>query len=143
LVKVRARSIVLDAEALSALALGTSEMLRWAAWARQTSSMLHISTATLAEVITGIPRDAKLHRIVGVIERVDVTDEIGRRAGRMRTAATATRRKRRDLTIDALVASTAVALPKPALIITGDVHDLTRLVADEPGIAVEGINARI
>lgn len=49
------------------------------------------------------------------------------RAGGLRTRADKRRRKRRDLTVEAVVAATAVELG-PSVVLTGDQLDLERLV---------------
>ena len=59
---VRPQSILLDAEALSALAAGERRMQAWATVARRTDSVLYASAATLAETTDGSPRDAEVRR---------------------------------------------------------------------------------
>lgn len=53
-------SILLDSEALSALAAQGRQMQAWATVARRTDSTLHASAVTLAEVTDGSPRDAQV-----------------------------------------------------------------------------------
>lgn len=136
---VRPQSILLDAEALSALAHGERRMQAWAEVARRTDSILYASTATLAEVTDGSARDAYVRRLTkGAVRLVDVDDAIGYGAGALRAAAAAGRRKPRDLTVDALIAATAASLIPPVVVLTSDVDDL-KLLLSERDIKVEAI----
>jgi predicted nucleic acid-binding protein len=125
---IRPHSIVLDAEALSSLAAGQQRMQAWATVVRRTDSTLHASTVTLAEVTDGTARDAGVRRIAKAIRLEVVTPDIGYQAGRLRAGAAGTRRKIRDLTVDAVVAATALTLPTPVLVLTSDQGDLRRLL---------------
>jgi predicted nucleic acid-binding protein len=135
---VRPRSILLDSEALSALAAGEQRMQVWATVARRTDSTLHASTVTLAEVTDGTARDAGVRRIAKALRLEVVTEYVGYRAGRLRSAAASKRRKSRDLTIDAVVAATALVLPAPVVVLTSDASDLRLLLAGT-SVAVEAI----
>lgn len=128
----RPHSILLDAEALAALAAGDRSMQVWATVARRTDSVLYASTATLAEVTDGTSRDVGVRRVAKALRLQPVTEGIGYRAGTLRAGAVAGRRKPRDLTIDAIVAATALALPAPVVVLTSDPDDLGRLLADSP-----------
>ena len=135
---VRPHSILLDAEAVSALAADARSMQAWATVARRTDSTLHASTVTLAEVADGSPRDAAVRRIAKALRLEVVTADIGYQAGQLRAGAASTRRKQRDLTVDAVVAATALSLPQPVVVLTSDPDDLQRLLADT-AVAVESI----
>lgn len=124
----RAHSILLDAEPLSARSLDERRIYPWIAFARRTRSRLYASSATLAEVADGTPRDAKLRRATKDLNLVPVSKEIGFSAGALRRKAHAVRRKPRDLTLDALVAATALTLPTPVVVLTSDPNDLTLLL---------------
>lgn len=136
---VRPHSILLDTAALSAFASGERSMQAWATVARRTDSSLHASTVTLTEVTDGTSRDADVRRAVKAIRLQPVTAEIGYRAGSLRAGAATSRRKPRDLTVDAIVAATALALPAPVVVLTSDPDDLLRLLAASH-IRVERIN---
>ncbi|NNG38298.1 twitching motility protein PilT [Flexivirga sp. ID2601S] len=125
---VRPQSILLDAEALSALAHGERRMQAWTEVARRTDSTLYASTATLAEVGDGTQRDARIRHVANAIRFIDVGDVIGFRAGAMRAGAAKQRRKARDLTVDALVAATAAGLPEPQIVVTADLPDMESLL---------------
>lgn len=121
-------SILLDSEALSALAVDAKQMQAWSMVAKRTDSTLHTSTLTLAEVTDGSARDIGVRPVAKTVRREPVTEQIGYRAGRLRAAASSTRHKARDLTVDAVVAATALSLPEPVVVLTSDPADLTRLL---------------
>lgn len=132
------RSILLDAQALSALAADGVQMRDWAAYARAVSADLYVSAITLAETTDGTARDANVRRVLKALIDRPVTTDIGYRAGSLRADAAA-RRKPRDLTIDATVAATALTLPSPVIVLTADDGDLSALLRDTQ-VSVEQIN---
>jgi len=87
--------------------------------------------------MTGAPSDAAYWQVLKKLAVVDTTARIAARAGALREAASAARRKKRDLTVDAIVAATAHEFT-PAAIITGDPDDMALLVSG-PGITVTAI----
>lgn len=114
-------------------------MQPWAEVARRTDSILHVSAATLAATTDGTPRDAAVRRAAKALVRVvDVDSAVGFQAGVLRAQATRGRRKARDLTVDALVAATAVGLVPPVTVVTSDADDLRLLLADHD-VKVEAI----
>jgi hypothetical protein len=131
--------LVLDSGGLSALC-GTShqarERLRWIS--RHLGDVL-IPAAVLVECVTGDGgRDAEINRVLGVLVRDDAelvgADEVtARRAGALRYRA------RTDDGIDALVAAVAAGDGSPAVVLTSDPHDLTRLLAGAPNVAVRKV----
>ena len=127
---VRPHSMLLDAEALSALARDDRGMQAWATFAKRTDSIIYACCLTLVEVTDGTARDAAVRRAVKAVRLVDVDPEIGYRAGELRAAVAASRRKLRDLTVDAVVAATALTLPSPVVVLTSDPDDLRLLLAD-------------
>lgn len=86
-----------------------------------------IPAVVLAEVATGAPSDAAIWHVLSKIPTLDLPQSVAMRAGALRTRDERVRRKRRDLTVDALVAATAVEFA-PAVVITGDTSDLALLV---------------
>ena len=136
---VSAHSLLLDSEALSAAAQDQRVMQPWLELARQSDLVLYVSAATLAEVTDGSARDALVRRIVKAMRVVPVTAEIGYSSGGLRHVAATTRRKARDLTVDAIVAATAVMLPPPTIVLTSDPDDL-RLLLQDTQVRVEGLN---
>lgn len=135
---VRPHSILLDSDALSALAAGRRSMQAWATVARRTDSVLYASTLTLAEVTDGTARDAEVRRFVKAVRLQPVTEQIGYRAGGLRASGAVVRRKPRDLTVDAVVAATALTLPGATIVLTSDQSDL-RLLLDGTDVPVERI----
>lgn len=134
----QAHSLLLDSQALSAAARAQRSMHPWLEFARQSDSILYISAVTLAETTDGSPRDANVRRMVNTLRVIPATDTIGYGAGRLRSLAAQNRRKARDLTIDAIVAATALTLPTPAVVITSDPEDL-RLLLQDTSVRVAGI----
>jgi predicted nucleic acid-binding protein len=134
----RRHSILLDSEALSALARGERRMQAWAVVARRTDSALFASTVVLAEATDGTARDAGVRRAAKTLRLLPVTDAIGYLAGGLRAAAGRSRRKPRDLTVDAIVAATALSLPGRAVVLTADPEDIALLLAMSP-VKVEAI----
>lgn len=59
---------------------------------------------------------------------MDLTPALAMRAGALRSRAERMRRKKRDLTVDAIVAATAIAMG-PSVVVTSDGQDLELLVA--------------
>jgi predicted nucleic acid-binding protein len=136
---VRPHSILLDSQALSALAANDRRMQPWAAFARRTDSTLHASIVTLAEVSDGSSRDANVRRVASTVRLQAVTPDIGYHAGALRAAASSSRRKLRDLTVDAVVAATALALAGRVVVLTSDESDLS-LLLDGSSVRVERID---
>ncbi|MFT4227063.1 type II toxin-antitoxin system VapC family toxin [Micropruina sp.] len=134
---VRPHSVLLDAEALSALARDARTVQAWATFAKRSDSVLYASCLTLAEVTDGTALDVAVRRAVEAVRLVEVSPEIGFRAGELRAAVGATRRNR-DLTVDAVVAATALTLPTPVVVLTSDPEDLGLLLAGHD-IRVEAI----
>jgi hypothetical protein len=98
-----------------------------------------VPTPVLVECTTGDgARDAEVNRILGVLERAArVTkapdEKTARRAGRLRYLA------RSDDGIDALVAAEAVGDGSPAVLLTSDPDDLSRLLEHEPQVLVQRV----
>ena len=136
---VRPHSILLDAEAFSALGDGDRRMQAWAAVARRTDSVLHASTVTLTEITDGTPRDVRVRCAAKAVRLHEVTEDIGYRAGGLRAGAMTSRLKTRDLTVDSIVAATALELPSPVIVLTSDVADLRLLLAGT-AVRVEGLD---
>ncbi|MCL2850421.1 MAG: hypothetical protein FWE61_10315, partial [Micrococcales bacterium] len=111
--------VVLDAEAVSLLASADRAMYCWAQLAHDADAVLRTSSLTLTETTDGTPRAARVHNALRIfaVRTIEVTDDIAVTAGRLRAQAAKTRRKARDLTVDAVVAATALALPAPVLVL--------------------------
>jgi hypothetical protein len=81
-------------------------------------------------VLRGGPRDAAVHRVPGRITVVPVMARVARRAGELLGSTGLSGRR---CAIGAVVATTALGLERPVVLLTSDPDDLTRLV-EEPGL---------
>jgi predicted nucleic acid-binding protein len=128
-----ALALVLDADGLSKAASGDARVAAWIARARELQLPLVVNAVTLTETIRGSHRDAAIHLITrnAHVDEVDaaLAVDAGRLLGRTR---------RRD-TADALVATSAIRLARPAVVLTSDPDDLTALTAGHPQVRVVAI----
>lgn len=122
-----ARVLILDSEAVSALAEQRNGMAERLAAAQQADHRVLIPAVVLAEVATGAASDAAIWHVLGKVPTLDLPQGVAIRAGALRTRAERVRRKKRDLTVDAIVAATAVELA-PSVVLTADIPDLELLV---------------
>lgn len=122
-----ARVLILDSEAVSALAQKRKGMAERLAAAQQADHRVLVPAVVLAEVATGAPTDAAIWHVLGRIPTLDLPEGVAMRAGALRARAERVRRKRRDLTVDAIVAATAVELA-PSVVLTADTSDVELLV---------------
>jgi predicted nucleic acid-binding protein len=121
--------LVLDAEGIVKLADGDRLTRRHYEAAREREGHVVTAASTIAEVLRGGPRDAKLHRVLNRITVVAVDKALGRAAGELLGQAGLSGRR---CTIDALLAAVALGLPRPVVLLTGDPEDMARLT-EEPG----------
>jgi predicted nucleic acid-binding protein len=137
-----AQVLVLDAEALSALAHATVRAVA-AQRARAILTVAHAHDAlvrvpapVLAEVCRGGARDAAVERVLDGrgIRVVDLTARIARHAGALLGAAKLDSRH----AVDAFVVATAASFGS-AMIATHDTDDLRRLAARLPSVRVWAI----
>lgn len=129
-----ARVLILDSEAVSALVEKREGMAERLAAAQQADHRVLIPAVVLAEVATGAPTDAAIWHVLGRIPTLDLPEGVAMRAGALRARAERVRRKKRDLTVDAIVAAAAVELA-PSVVLTADKADLEHLV--------DGFNVRV
>ncbi|MGH3927326.1 MAG: type II toxin-antitoxin system VapC family toxin, partial [Pseudonocardiaceae bacterium] len=123
-------TLVLDSEGLSKLAAGESQVRAHLDTARLRRARVVVSAITLVEVLRGDPRDASvLSRIV----TVPVTSELARAAGELLGVTGLSGHR---CAIDSVVAATALVMPRPVVLLTSDLDDLSRLV-EEPGCPKE------
>lgn len=122
-----ARVLILDSEAVSALAEKRQGMAERLTAAQQADHRVLIPAVVLAEVATGAPTDAAIWHVLRRIPTLDLPEGVAMRAGALRARAERVRRKKRDLTVDAIVAATAVELA-PSVVLTADKADLEVLV---------------
>ena len=121
-------SLILDSEGLSKLARGDQRARGYLETAIARRARVAVSAITLAEVLRGDKRDAAVHRVLSRITIMSVTPEIARRAGELLGATGLSGHR---CAIDAVVAATVLTMERPAVLLTSDLDDLSRLV-EEP-----------
>ena len=121
-------SLILDSEGLSKLARGDQRARGYLETAIARRARVAVSAITLAEVLRGDKRDAAVHRVLSRITIMSVTPEIARRAGELLGATGLSGHR---CAIDAVAAATALTMERPAVLLTSDLDDLSRLV-EEP-----------
>ena len=120
------RTVVLDSEALSLVAGKDADILAFLSFARRYRNRVVVPTAVLAEVITGRASDAQVWHAVNRLVTQDITRDIAGEAGALRERAEEVRAKKKDLTVDAMVAAVARQFA-PSVVLTCDVEDLKLL----------------
>ena len=121
-------TIVLDSEAVSLLARRDVRIQQTMTAALAMGERVVVPALVLAEIMTGKPSDAAVWHVVGRLVTQNVTAKIAARAGALREKATLSRAKKRDLTVDAVVAATAEIMT-PVTILTGDPNDFCLLTS--------------
>jgi predicted nucleic acid-binding protein len=127
---------VLDSEGLVKLASGDSRARAFLTAARERGARVIVSAVTLTEVLRGGPRDAAVHHVLSRIVVQPVSPELGRQAGELLGMAGLSGHR---CAIDAVVAATALALPRPLVLLTSDPDDLTKLVEEPDRLKEERI----
>ena len=123
-----AGTLVLDAQGIVRLAEADKSVF---AWARRTDALggdIVTAASTLAEVLRGGARDARIHRILRRVTVVEIDKSVGRKAGELLGA---TGMSGQRCTVDALLAAVALAQRRPVILLTSDPDDLARLT-EEP-----------
>ena len=122
-------TLVLDAEGLVKLAEQHPEIYARIKAVRTRYGEVVTAASTLAEVLRGVPSDARLHRVLGGMTVVAIDEPQGRAAGELlgRTGLSGHR-----CALDALLAVIALDQPRPVVVLTSDPKDLGRLT-EEPG----------
>lgn len=128
-----AHALVLDAEGLSKAAAGDPRVAAWLARARELQVPLVVNAVTLAETIRGARRDAGIYLLIRNAHVDNVDQAFATYAGRLLG-----RSRRRD-TIDALVATSAIRLERPTVVLTSDSADLTALTSEHPQVTVVAV----
>lgn len=121
-------TLVLDSDGVAKLAQGDERARAFLQSARERRARVVASAITLTEVLRGGPRDASLHRVLSRVVVLPVSAEVGRRAGELLGSTGLSGHR---CAIDAVVAATALALPRPLVVLTSDPDDLAKLV-EEP-----------
>ncbi len=127
--------VVLDAGAVERLATSQDARAGLSGVARRGWSFA-VPTVVLAECLTGTARDARANRLIKQLGTVRTTESIARTAAELRHDVERIGRQRVPSGIDAIVAAHAIHLEAEA-VLTSDVSDLRRLLANRPDIGVE------
>ncbi len=122
-------ALVLDAEGIVKFANGDARTIRRLEAGLDRDAEVVTAASVLAEVLRGVPRDAKVHRVLKEITVVPIDKTLGRTAGELLGWA---RMSGHRCTIDALLAAVALGLPRPVVLLTSDPEDMARLT-QEPG----------
>jgi hypothetical protein len=137
--RARLPRCILDSGGLTALTGRDQGARGWLRWLVRFEGQVIVPTPILVECITGnAGRDAEINRILGSLASMSGVlrpphEATARLAGALRFAA------RSDDGIDALVAAEAASEDGPAVLLTSDPRDLSRLLAKEPRISVRRV----
>lgn len=119
--------MVLDAEGLVKLAAQHPAVYARVKAARVRNGNVVTAASTLAEVMRGGPKDARLHQVLSRITVIPIDKQLGRAAGELlgRTGLSGHR-----CALDALLAVVALEQPRPVVLLTSDPNDLARLTEE-------------
>jgi predicted nucleic acid-binding protein len=119
--------LVLDAEGLVKLAAQHPAVYAWVKAARVRNGNVVTAASTLAEVMRGGSKDARLHQVLNRITVIPIDKQLGRAAGELlgRTGLSGHR-----CALDALLAVVALEQPRPVILLTSDPDDLARLTEE-------------
>ena len=124
-------SLLLDAGAVLALARDRPDVQGWLRQARKVGIEPRVSYVTIAEVFRDAPAGARVQWVLSRLEPEHLTLRDCHDAGRLMCATGADGK-----TLDALVAATALRLPRPVAVLTSDPHDLERLLEGQRRVLV-------
>jgi predicted nucleic acid-binding protein len=113
---------------LAKLAAGDPGVRAHVAAANERRASVLVSAATLAQTLRGGAGDAAFGRVLDRLVVSPVSAELGRRSGEILATRSRSGQRRADDVVDAIVAATALAAPRPVLLLTGDPDGLGRLV---------------
>lgn len=119
---------MLDAQGLAKLAGGDSRVRALARDTQQRGGLIITAASTLTEVLRGKPTDAPVHQALKQVDIAPISKDVGRKAGELLGATGMSGHRN---TVDALLATVALAQPRPALLITSDPDDMAKLT-EEP-----------
>jgi predicted nucleic acid-binding protein len=131
------RVVILDSEGLARAGRNDRDVGERLAAARGNRQRVILPAVVAAEVITGGQSDAGVYRVMKRLIPEPITLDLAAQAGRLRERAGSVRRKKRDLTVDAIVAAVAIARA-PSVVLTTDADDL-RLLTEGHDVRVIGI----
>ena len=117
----------LDAEGLVKLAAQHPAVYIRVKAARVRNGNVVTAASTLAEVMRGGPKDARLHQVLRRITVIPIDKQVGRAAGELLGR---TRLSGHRCALDALLAVVALEQPRPVILLTSDPNDLVRLTEE-------------
>jgi predicted nucleic acid-binding protein len=121
-------SIVLDSEGLSRAATNDAAITRFLAFASLNRIRVILPTITITELLQDKPSDAAVWYVVNRLFIEDIDRDIAGKAGILRSRAERSRHKKRDLSVDSIIAAIAIR-HAPSAVVTSDVADLSTLVS--------------
>jgi hypothetical protein len=121
-------TVVLDAQGLVKLAHGDPAIRARTREVLQRGGEVVTAASTLAEVLRGGPGDAPVYQALKHVQVAAISGDVGRRAGELLGA---TGMSGSECTVDALLATVALAQSRPVLLVTSDPGDMARLT-EEP-----------
>jgi predicted nucleic acid-binding protein len=121
-------TLVLDAQGIVRLAEADKHVLVRVQETDTLGGDIVTAASTLAEVLRGGARDARIHRILRRVTVIDIDKNLGRKAGELLDA---TGMSGHRCTVDALLAAVALTQRRPVILLTSDPDDLARLT-EEP-----------
>ncbi len=124
-------SMLLDAGAVLAFAQDRPEVRRWLQRAEARGVDPHVALVTVAEVFRDRPGGAREQWVLSRLGKQPFTLGHAWDAGRLLGHSGG-----RRMTVDAIVAATALGMPKPVALLTGDPGDLERLLEGYRGVHV-------
>lgn len=121
-------TVVLDAQGLVKLAAGDPAVRGRVYAAQERGSRIVTAASTLAEVVRSKATDHKIHWVLRDVDVVPITKDTGRKAGELLGATGLSGHRN---TVDALLATVALAQLRPTLLVTSDPDDMAKLT-EEP-----------
>lgn len=131
------RVVILDSDGLARAGRHDRIVAHRLAAARDNGQRVILPAVVAAEVITGGPNDAGVYRVMKRLVAEPISLDLAARAGQLRERGGRARRKKRDLTVDAIVAAVAIARA-PSVILTADPDDL-QLLTEGHDVSVIGL----
>jgi hypothetical protein len=124
-------SLLLDAGAVLAFAQDRPDVRRWLQRAEAQGVDPRVALVTVAEVFRDRPAGARVQWVLSRLDKEPFTLGHAWDAGRLLGHSGG-----RHMTVDAIVAATALTMPKPVALLTGDPGDLERLLEGYHGVFV-------
>ncbi|MFG2877425.1 type II toxin-antitoxin system VapC family toxin [Streptomyces sp. NPDC048337] len=124
----QARSIVLDAQALSLLLRDDRRMIARVEAARREHVLFKVSALTIVEAVYGKTNTARLKWVLSRLHVEEVTEDDSLKAVQLLEEAGGLHGHK--YAIDALVAAMALRSPAPTLVLTSDRDDWSKLCGD-------------